>query len=523
MKSNFWKFEKYIFAVVVLITAIPFLCNKYFPTVDGPAHLHNANLLKQYWFKHATNISDFYYFNKSLNSNFIDHIWFAICGLFLPTFLVEKSIILFYIIALPYSFRFLVKRISNNPHSALLSSYLIFSFIYSFTFQLGFFNFSIGIPILFWTIGIWIKNRENLSTRKIVFLAILSTLVYITHMFNFVLLGLVIFANELQYIIHSKTIKRIGFKLLKPLFIFLPGIVLAILFFISNSAFKHAPPIFLSKEKLTITLIDLSPLVTLSYEKEVFFTHIIGSILCILLLFVIYNFIRNRKKEKPVFRPNWMYPTLIVLIFFYTFPDWVVSGGFVSIRWALFFFLMIILFISSKALEPKLLVLPVTVLLGIHFYLVKYHNDQTVGLSADASALVEAENYMKDGSVLLPLSYSNNWIHVFHANYMATKKNIINLDNYEPTQPHFPLIGKKGESVFDLMPKFGNRNPPCINIDNYEQKTKHHIDYLSRFYFNGDVTDSCTSLVEKEIKLRFELIYESGDKKVQLYKRKPNT
>jgi hypothetical protein len=85
------------------------------------------------------------------------------------------------------------------------------------------------------------------------------------------------------------------------------------------------------------------------------------------------------------------------------------------------------------------------------------------------------------------------------------------------------LIWKKGEIVYDLMPKYGNRNPPCINIDNYEKKTHHRIDYLSRFYFNGDLSDSCSALVEKEVLSRFELIYESENKKLQLYKRKPNT
>ena len=45
-----WKYERYFFALFVLFTAVPVLFNTYFPTVDGPAHLHNANLLKHLWF-----------------------------------------------------------------------------------------------------------------------------------------------------------------------------------------------------------------------------------------------------------------------------------------------------------------------------------------------------------------------------------------------------------------------------------------------------------------------------------------
>jgi archaellum biogenesis protein FlaJ (TadC family) len=130
---------------------------------------------------------------------------------------------------------------------------------------------------------------------------------------------------------------------------------------------------------------------------------------------------------------------------------------------------------------------------------------------------------MEDNTVLLPLNYSNNWILINHANYMAGEKNIINLDNYEGTKPHFPLIWKRGEQVYDLMSGFGNRMPPCINIENYETQTHHRIDYLSRFCYTGDSGDSCNSNVEKEIKEKFEQIYQSGNNKLQLYKRRPGT
>jgi hypothetical protein len=520
--ETLWKSEKFFFALFVFITAYPFLFNAYFPTVDGPAHLHNGNLLKHYLFKDAGNIPAFYELNKNISSNYFDHLWFAISGLFLPPFLVEKSIILFYIIGLPYSFRFLVKKISGNEKSAQLSSYLIFSFVYTFPLQLGFFNFCSGIPILFLTLGVWIGERNRLKAKTLIFLTTLTTIVYATHLFNFILLGIAISIYEIQFIIHAKKTNSPKIKLWKPLFVFLPGLALTGLFFISNNEFKHDPPIFLTKEKLTQTLIDIGPLITLQYEKEVFFTHIIAGVLILLLGLVIYKNYSTRKNKKSEFRPRWIYLALLILILFYSFPDWVVSGGYISIRLAQFFFLILIILIASKEIEPRFLLLPVSALLTIHTYLVLYHNEQIEPLSEDAAALVEAGNKIEPGAVLLPLNYSKNWLHVFHANYLATEKNVINLDNYEPTQPHFPFINKK-QSVFKLMDKYGNRNPPCINIDNYEKVTHQRIDYLSRFYFNGDLKDSCSALVEKEIQARFELIHESKSRKVQLYKRKPNT
>lgn len=522
-RAKFWsKAEPFLFALFVLITAIPILTHPYFPTVDGPAHLHNANLLKHYWFQGNNTLLNFFEINSHLNSNFVDHLWFAVFGLFLPTFLVEKSILLFYIFLLPFSFRYLVKNIVNNKNSARLSSYLIFPFVYSFTLRIGFFNFCIGIPLLFLTLGAWMKHRERLNAKKIVWFAFLATLIYASHIFNFMLFGIILFTIELQYIIHSKTTKGIIAKLWAPLLIFLPGMLLSVLFYIANSSFEHSPPSYLTKEKLTETITDLSPVITLNYDNEILYAQVIGCALCLLTGFVIYDFFKNRKQESE-FRPKWIYAMIIVLTLFYTFPDWVASGGFISIRWALFFFLVLIILIAAKGLPPKFLILPVVVLLINHLFFIKYHDEQTAILSEDAKTLADAEQYMDENTVLLPLNYSNNWIHINHANYMATQKNIINLDNYEPTKPHFPLLWKKGEQVYDLMPKYGNRNPPCIDIENYEQKTHHHIDYLSRFYFNGDVSDSCTAIVEQEIKNKFELIYQSENNRLQLYKRKPNT
>ncbi|MCE3277831.1 MAG: hypothetical protein K0S44_22 [Bacteroidetes bacterium] len=516
---SWWKCEPFLFALFVLITAIPVIGNQYFPTVDGPAHLHNANLLKHYFFYNDEFILDFFDLNRHLNSNFVDHVWFALFGLFLPTYLVEKSILLFYVLFLPFSFRYLVKQIVNEKNSAAISAYLIFPFVYSFTFRIGFFNFCMGIPVLFWTLGYWMKHRADLNKREIIWLTILTTIVYATHIFNFMLLGILLFVNEIQHVINRGTLKGIIKTLRIPVLIFLPGILLTCLFLLSNSAFEHAPPSYLSKEKLTETLINVSPAITLSYEKEVLYARIIGCSLCVLGAFVIYTFFKTRKKNVPP-KPQWLFSLIVVLLLFYIFPDWIASGGFISIRWALFFFLVLILLIAAKGLAPKLLALPIAVLLINHLFFIDYHNKETAILSEYAETLVSAEEFMDGNKLLLPLNYSQNWMHINHANYMATEKNIINLDNYEPTKPHFPLIWKQGEQVYDLMQKYGNRNPPCINIDNYESKTHHRIDYLSRFCFDGNVSDSCTALVEAEIKSRFDLVYTSENNKLQLYKRK---
>ena len=165
--NSLWKYEKYFFFLIVFISLLPIISSKYFPTIDGPAHLHNANLLRHIWFEGNTNLLQFFDFNKELNSNLVNHVWFAFGGLFLPSHLVEKSILVFYVIALPFSFRYLIRNIVDSENSGKVSSYLIFPLIYSFPFCIGFFNFCIGIPIILWCLGLWYKNKNNPSNKKL--------------------------------------------------------------------------------------------------------------------------------------------------------------------------------------------------------------------------------------------------------------------------------------------------------------------------------------------------------------------
>ena len=520
-KINFlWKYEKYFFILFVLISLLPILSSKFFPTVDGPAHLHNANLLKHIWFKGNTNLLLFFDINHQLNSNLLNHIWYAVFGLFLPSFLVEKSILLFYVISLPFSFRYLIKNVVDAPQSTKTASYLIFPFIYSFTFCIGFFNFCIGIPILFWALGFWLKNKNKQNRATTIFLTCLVTLLYFSHLFNFLLFEIIMFSIVAQDVFKNKMNKGTLKQVLLPIVISLPAILLFISFLISNNKYEHSPPSYLPKAKLIETILDLSPIITLSYEKEILFSKIVFYSICLILLLAIINKIRKREGVRDSNKIIWLIPTCVVLILYFIFPDWISSGGYISIRWALFFFFMILIWIVSQALPPAQLIIPVVVILATHVFFINYHCEQTKLLSEDAEELAGAESHMEENTVLLPLNYSTNWIQINHACYMATTKAIVNLDNYEPTKPHFPLIWKKGEQVYDLMKNYGNRNPPCINIENYESHTHHHIDYISRWLFNGDNSDSCSANVAQILEKEFDLIYESPHKKLLLYKRK---
>ena len=518
--NSLWKYEKYFFFLIVFISLLPVISSKYFPTIDGPAHLHNANLLRHIWFKGNTNLLLFFDMNKDLNSNLVNHVWYALAGLFLPSYLVEKSILVFYVIALPFSFRYLIRNIVDTKESCQVASYLIFPFIYSFPFCIGFFNFCVGLPFIFWITGMWFKNKDNRNLKPTILLSLLATFLYFTHVFNFLLLALALFFIILKEVIEKRKTKFDWKQFIRPGIIFLPGMLLFASFLLNNSKFEHEPARYLSHEKLVDQILGLGPIITLNLEKEVGFTTIIFYSMCALVVLAIIHSIRKRKEENTKKSLFWLMLSVIVLILYFVSPDWLSSGGFISIRIALFFFLILIVWIGASGLPPIQLIVPVLTIVITHTFFMDYHNEEAKTLSSDAEEATSAEFMMEDNTVLLPLNYSNNWIHINYGCYVSTEKAIVNLDNYEATKPHFPLIWKKGESVYDLMKHYGDKNPPCTDIENYEKVTKHKIDYVSRWCFSSDNNDSCSVETSKVLSAQFDLVYESPRKRLQLFKRK---
>ena len=503
MKTSqfFWKNEKYFFGILILLFLIPVIVSKFFPTMDGPAHLYNGHLLNQLWFHGSPEVFQFFDVNTHTETNWINHIWFAFMFNFFPAFIVEKSFLILYIVTLVYSFRRLIITLAGKSKQAFLASYLIFPFVYSFPFCMGFFNFCIGIPILFVCVTFWVNTANKWNAYRIIMLLFLTSLLYLTHLFNFLFFGLIIFVFEAKSAINSKEIKSFFRQLLFLFITTLPGILFTSRFVFSNNG--EFVTKYLSTTDLIKGLTDMSPLITLSYNKEKTFSQIILFCVVILILIVVYNIFKDQQTKKN-FKSNsfWLIIAFLMLILYFTVPDWMLSGGGISIRLALFFFLIIIIWIATIGLSVKQLFFPLSIILGSALYLVYYHTIETKTLSEDAAEMASAANYIEEGKTLLPLNYSQNWLHSNYSNYIGAEKFIVVLDNYEATTA-FPLLWKKNENPCDLIGNFGNLNP-CITIEKYEKQTGHRIDYITRWCFNKESKDSCSTETERLILQNFE-------------------
>lgn len=520
------KYEKLIFWLLVLIHLYPVLAVKLFPTLDGPAHLYNSNLINHILADGNGAAAEFFRLNIGLDPNYSGHFILCVLNSFLPAWLAEKLLLALIIIAIPLSFRMMLRSLSANT---LFMDYLAFPFIYNFTFYLGFYNFTIGIALMFFAIAYWQKIKDKLSAKNTIILSLLLIAVYYSHLFTFLLAGLVIGLltvwNALPFIAKheknpaaAKPSRQLMFLLLASL----PALALTMIF-LSHKG-NEGPVTYLERSELIDWLVAIRPLITLNFEATEPYTRFIFFTFILLLLYIVasrvYSFVYSKSPLLYV-HDSFLLLSLILLAMFFTLPDWMASGGYVSMRLLLFFFLFLIAWIGMHELNGIVKAIAVVVFLAVSGCFWLYHREQSKLLAQDALEIYHTAAHVDEGSVMLPVDHSGNWLHSNFSNYLGAEKNIVVLDNYEADKPQFPLRWRDNKAPYNIIAAdFGNNYHPCLDLANYEKVSGSNIDYVLRWHFNRQSTDSCDVITAGRINDSFDLVYTSPGGKAELFRKK---
>jgi hypothetical protein len=176
--------DNLILVVLILIHLLPIWMFKYFPSQDGPAHLDSANIIHEYFQSGNDAIHKYYVINDKLNPNWTGHLIMAVLMFFVSPLVAEKILLSGYIILLPVSIYYALRVIHINSKFLIV---LAFPFIYNFMFHMGFYNFSYSLPMFFFVIGYWLKYKSSFTLSNFAIFALLSLLLYFSHLSSFVL------------------------------------------------------------------------------------------------------------------------------------------------------------------------------------------------------------------------------------------------------------------------------------------------------------------------------------------------
>lgn len=514
---NLLHYEKYFFLLLVLLHLLPVLLLEFFVTHDGPSHVYNAYIISR--LLHSDPLTTQYFqFNPDLVPNWLGHLMLYFFNFFFDGNISERILLGLYIIGFPFSFRYLLLTLNKDAHWA---SYLIFPFIYTLLFYLGFFNFCIGIPLLFFSLSFLVRNVHGLSLKKFPWFVLLGLLMYFSHIF--VLVAFVMCAGI--YLLTEAEMQRRVNQLSMPLHLFfrktgylllsvLPCIILLSVFV----ATKTEPGETFSALSLSehfIFLFTARPLVTFRFEDEQVYSTVIASAFWFLLFYVIVK--RLRRFEFNI-NDCWLISSVVILLAYFFVPDALASGSFVSHRLLLIFYFFSIIWTGTNSVSQGMKIFSVPVFSVLSLFFLVYHYRESESLNREVQEYFTTVNVIDEGSVVLPISYSNNWLHSNLSDYLSTKKNIVILDNYEAAKTHFPTMWKEKMNPYTAM-NFSSTSGPCLKINGFEKVTGEKIDYVIRWAYYLAVHDSCTDAMSNYINERYTHIFTSLNGRAEVFKR----
>lgn len=509
------KSEQLLFFTLVLISIVPVLVFKHFPTLDGPAHLYNSNLLG-HLITGDNFIKQYFTLNSLSTPNWLGH--FLILGFqrVFGSIVAEKLIVIICIVGLAYSYRFLISTLNKNQ---LIFTFIILPFTYSFFLFLGFFNFILSIILLFIALSLFIKLINSYNT----FLHILTTLIllltYFSHPFGFFafLLTTGIFGIK---ILLTEIPKKNFIKIIAQVSIIVSIITIPSVLYIT---YAGKGIVTLASERIpTLELIRwiyrIRSLVVFNFGREqIYTTTIFVSILILSLLTLTKLFSSRQSRDYSSHNSIWLASGIILLLLYFVLPNQINSGGYVSDRLNYLFFIFILIWISSYTWSKKIGIAFCTIAIICHLGLITYYTKQIHWLNKTAECIHSLAENVEPNSVVLPIGAHPNWMLGHISNYIGADKKVVILENYEAYTGYFPILWN-WQSIPNIT--LGNTNLNNICLSSFETDSNktffRKVDYIVLIR-NQEVQDICKVKVDSIINCSYKKIFISEDNNFELF------
>ena len=488
----------YVTALVLCLVQI--WLPQYYVTGDGPTHLYNASMLKSSWLgEHQEFYNNFYIKNVDVNPNWFGHIVLAILVLFSSAAVAEKIFISFYVIVFLEGFRRLDFTKENHIKHLVVVGFLL---VFNHTLAKGFYNFNMSIALALWMIWATIKCLKKGTIANYILLFFISGTTFITHPLGFLYGVLVSMLLTVSFSIFSTDSKALKSKLLflakKAFWLGVCIIPFVLLIWYYRTKFTDIPIYAFHKERLD-TLLEFRDFTTYT-SKEDLWARFMGYTLIYTYIILSIVSMVNGKMQKQ-YAGILLLPIVLLLLHLFI-PDNMAGGGLMAIRTRQLFFL-------SLGVSTVYLLSPYK---GVVFFFNAWSFIIFAGISLARLPVLQnvgraAYEYLsvtkdvKPEFVLLPLSFSHNgknmdgsyisdcnWLFQHVADYAATDKPLIVLDNYEANTGYFPFIWKEQTNPYrHLTTAAGDieSQPPAADIAAYEKASGHDVDYIVTWCYDS--------------------------------------
>lgn len=426
MKSNslstYLKNGGLIFIVFLIIHLLPLFSADILLTLDGPSHVYNAKVFNEF-LKGNAFLSEYYQVNTELVPNYLGHLILSFFLLLMSPITALKFIHLLYVVGLAVAFRKLV--LTLHPENGTLSV-LIFPLIYSTPFISGFYNFSLALIMLLWTLYFWFKNREVRSLLFYVKLGVLMLLTYFAHSFTFAVLclsiGVIIIAEH-----GVRNVKAWLVEGTKVIASAITPIGLGLSFMLK----RDTSPTYLTGEQLWEQIKGLKFIYSFDNEASHW-----------ALLYVLVSLFGLVLFKKKTFLPL-IYIALILFGLYFYLPDGVGYASVFSIRTLLLSFLFFILWLALQKRGRIFQGILIVILLFYQSYRMSELKDWMVIKNNKAKEVLKVGELIPQNSTVLPVRALNTWQYHHISNFLGVDKPQLILENYEAAHDYFPIRWKQ--------------------------------------------------------------------------------
>ncbi|HKI37764.1 MAG TPA: hypothetical protein VKA46_38280 [Gemmataceae bacterium] len=465
--------EGVAFWALALLHLVPVWAFPYLPTQDGPAHLNNAQILKEYGHS-AAGYEAFFELRDEPLPNLTSHLLLAGLLYLFPPLVAEKVVVSLYVLGFAGSFRYFLGAFGPRCRPLSWGGLLL---VYNRCFWMGFWNYCLSLILLWVILGYCLRRRGTLHLPHALALLPLFVAEYLTHLVGFLLAWAGAFAATL--LVSPR-------RILPPILIVLVGLspaCLAMYYFARTGFFQSRSAMSIVRDPLARlsggkTSSDLGQ--DLSAIDDELLAHHTGSAVpggvallaylgMLTVLTVVDSLAAGRssdwsgdEKDELDNRPTSLDPTpgpgrlfpagfgLLLLGAYLLLPNHLglEHGGFLKARLALLPPLLWLACLREPALpEARLLVRGLTALLiaGNLFLVtdtVRIGNREVEQYTAGVEAVGRGHRLFVIQSNPKATPLVNPLLHA--ADYYCLGTENVNLDNYEAGTPHFPVTYRRG-------------------------------------------------------------------------------
>lgn len=173
-----WMTWRTLLVTLVVVHLLPLWIVTYLPTQDGPAHLYNSKIFFEHFDRANFQVRQFHRFGYELYPNVLTHLLLGGLQQVFPPLVSEKLVVSLIVALLPLSMLYLLNSVQRGRSVLCLVGFL---FAYHNLLHIGFYNFSLSVPMCFLSLGWWWRHRDEWSPLRLGVFYVLALLTHLSH------------------------------------------------------------------------------------------------------------------------------------------------------------------------------------------------------------------------------------------------------------------------------------------------------------------------------------------------------